>query len=111
MNAIEQLRKQLALLDPRFFSCTYLHRLRDFGPSLDRLLLDPAAVRTGSFQTWVPGVVNRMNASNPDAPASPGMKETVERMRDIQARIQTLCSATIVTSLLSANFAVHGGGA
>ena len=68
-------------------------------------------MRTGSFQTWVPDVINLMNASNPDAPAPPGMEGKVEKMREIQARIQTLCSATAVASLLSANFVAHGGAA
>ena len=112
MHSFEQLVKQLRLMDKRFYTCSYLHQLHGFGPSLDELLYPqaasnggskPAKVDGGSFADWAPDKVSKMSVDDTsiDLSDSHNPKETViQRAFMLQKQLDLLCSRTPVQSRL-----------
>lgn len=112
MHSWEQLVKQLRLLDPRFYTCSYLHQLHGFGSSLDELLYPQAVAADGSahqppaggsFQTWTPEKVSKMGVDDKAVDLSDShnpSESVIKRAFAFQKHLDELCARTPVHSRL-----------
>lgn len=114
MHSFEQLVKQLRLMDPRFYTCSYLHQLHGFGPRLDELLYPKAASGNagtrsggtpagGSFATWAPEKVSKMRVDDKPVDLSDShnpKEDVIQRAFLLQKQLDALCARTPVKSRL-----------